>query len=253
MPTPPKQRIVPVSGNRFWVFPQIQGDSHQLHLALERLKPEVQRGDGFVFLGSQIGQGGGSLDVAEQLFSLQKRAHGPVVWLRGIQEELLNRLLTLHLAPNPALVLNWMEQEHAIGALLASLQVDMAPLRAAAAAGVAPLAAALADVRAKVHPLLAYLEACSRAAVSDNGRVLFVHGGVDPARPLSLQTDAFWWGHPDFFRLATHYTSFDQVYSTLVPEGVQQVKGPGRLAFDSGAGRGGLLQLHCVNLLTNQL
>ena len=70
--------------------------------------------------------------------------------------------------------------------------------------------------------------------------MLFVHGGVDPAAPIPAR---HFGEAPDFFRLTQPYADFKMVYSTLVPEGQDQVLGPGRLAADGGAGRGGLLHI----------
>ena len=248
-----KHRIARIGASRLWLFPQLRGDSAALDAGLSAVDADHKAGDAFVFLGSQIGEGRASLDVIRTLEGLQQRADGPVVWLRGVQEELLIRLLTLHLAPDPADVLAWMDREHRLGALLTSLGVDLHALTVSAQAGAAPLAVALKPVRAQLEPILPYLEACDRAAVSDNGQVLMVHGGVDPARPLSLQTDAFWWGHPDFFRMTGPFASFAMVYSTRTPAGQGRVEGPGRLAFDTGAGRGGLARPLCIQASGGQI
>ena len=62
-----------------------------------------------------------------RMLDFQASIDGPVIWLRGIQEELLERVLTLHLAPQPTEVLEWMDQHHAMARLLESL-VWMWPL-----------------------------------------------------------------------------------------------------------------------------
>ena len=107
--------------------------------------------------------------------------------------------------------------------------LDMAFIHDASQQGVAPLSRALGQIRGHLQSLPAfapYMAGCQRAAITENGAVLFVHGGVDPARPLSLQTDAFWWGHPDFFRLTQPYADFKNGLFHPCPRGAGSGFGP---------------------------
>lgn len=244
-------RVLPGDG-RFWVLAQVQGAAEPLAQALGYIAEAFEPRDKIILLGSQIGCGGGSLKVMEQLSQarLDLAGRGEIIWLRGIQEELLKRFYTLHMAPDPAGVLTWMIEAHQFDRLLSQFSCDVEEVMAIGQKGAAALARYTASVRDRVlgpSGAGAYFENCERAVATQTGQLLFVHGGLDPARPLSLQTDAFWWGHPDFFRMKEPYMGYARVISALVPDQAKRLEGPGRLCFDGGAGRGGELQVICLD------
>src|SRR3546814_16714501 len=49
------------------------------------------------------------------------------------------------------------------------------------------------------------LTALRRAAFTEGGELLFVHAGIDPHRPLTEQTDTFWWGSGYFGGMVDPY------------------------------------------------
>jgi len=239
-------------GHRFWAFAPARGELAPFLAALELCQAYWQPGDRAIFLGSQIGVGKDALAVMDALVRFRDwvEDRGHVLWLRGIQEELVERFATLHFAQDPVGVLDWMVAEHGFDHLLSQMGGQVDQVNIAAGQGAAELArhtGALCEQWRAQGQTSAYLDGCTRAVVTDPGGLLFVHGGVDPARTLSQQTDAFWWGHPDFFRLNSPYQGFAKVISALVPAGQQQVAGPGRLAFDGGCGLGGALSVLCFD------
>ena len=248
-----RRRIAVLPGEgRFWVLAQTQGAAEPLAAALAHTAQAYEPGDHMILLGSQIGCGGGSPQVMEQLAQAKQALTGrsEILWLRGIQEELLDRFFTLHLAPDPAGVLTWMFKTHRFDSLLEQFSCLPDDAISACHQGAANLARFAARVRNQIWALggaRAYFDACVRAVATRTGQILFVHGGLDPARPLSLQTDAFWWGHPDFFRMKQPYMGYACVVSALVPDQAVRLNGPGRFCFDGGAGRGGHLQLLCLD------
>ncbi len=240
------------SGGRFWVLAQVQGAADLLSAAFEHIIAAYQPGDKIILLGSQIGCGGRSAEVIYQLTQTKAAMADPdsLVWLRGVQEELFDRFYTLHMAPDPQGVLSWMFEAHGFDQLLEQFSCDPRQALGACLGGAGDMAQFAASVREQVWALSGaktYFERCARAVSTQTGQLLFVHGGLDPARPLSLQTDAFWWGHPDFFRMKEPYMGYARVISGVVPDQGHRVHGPGRFCFDGGAGRGGQLQLICVD------
>ena len=260
-----KSRIARLNeGFRFWAISPAHGRIEPLEQALDLLSDYYQPGDHIILLGSQIGQGGQSLRVMDTLNSFKHWLgdevagsiekglvnSSQVVWLRGIQEVLIDKFYTLHMAPSPADVLDWMVDTYQFDKLLDQLGCEINEAHEAIAAGAAPLAHFTNAFHHELHANVSnasYFSSCRRAALSKQGHLLFVHGGLDPARTLSMQTDAFWFGHPDYFRLSKPYQNFTQVISGLVPSGSTEVIGPGRFAFDGGCGRGGYLSLRCFS------
>jgi serine/threonine protein phosphatase 1 len=79
------------------------------------------------------------------------------------------------------------------------------------------------------------------AAISDDDRLLFVHAGIDPARPLAAQGDAFWWGPTDILDLAEPFAGFRRVVRGFDRERRGIVEREFAVSLDAGAGRGGQL------------
>src|SRR5260370_20415797 len=49
------------------------------------------------------------------------------------------------------------------------------------------------------------------AAMTQDGRLLFVHAGIDPARALQAQGDAFWWSAADILEFTAPFERFSRV------------------------------------------
>jgi serine/threonine protein phosphatase 1 len=74
---------------------------------------------------------------------------------------------------------------------------------------------------------------------------LFVHAGVDPARPLTAQGDAFWWTARDILDLAAPFGGFRRVVRGVDRQQRGFVERPFAVSLDGGAGRGGRLLAAC--------
>jgi serine/threonine protein phosphatase 1 len=86
-----------------------------------------------------------------------------------------------------------------------------------------------------------------RAAYTGNGTVLFVNGGIDPRRPLSQQSDAFWWGNRDFEALSQPYDGFDRIIRGAAPRHRGVVITDRTASIDGGCGFGGPLVAACFD------
>ena len=91
------------------------------------------------------------------------------------------------------------------------------------------------------------LSSIRRAAYTENGRVLFVHAGLDPNRPLSEQGDTLWWG-------SGYFTAIEQPYGevTMIARGYDRThKGLAMTqhttTVDAGCGFGGRLAAACFD------
>ena len=108
---------------------------------------------------------------------------------------MLQKLLQLQFAPNPGEVLAWMV-EAGIGPTVRAYGGDLRQGFAATRGGPRTITRWTSTLRDAVnaapgHTML--LSALRHAAFTEEGGLLFVHAGVDPARPLTAQGDAFWW------------------------------------------------------------
>ena len=79
------------------------------------------------------------------------------------------------------------------------------------------------------------------AAYSTDGRLIFVHTGLDGSRPLTGQTDTFWWGGSMFEAITERYYDCARIVrgASQGQTGLQEREFT--LSLDGGAGRGGHL------------
>lgn len=243
---------------RLWVIPAVHGMVHRLHSVADAIAARLEPGDALVFLGNLIGGavGGETSDVAPTLdlaLALRRRTLAlpgaracDVVFLRGAQEEMWTKLEQLHYAQGPREVLRWMLQR-GLGATIAAYGGDAAIGDGERAVRDGPMAIARWTTQLRqalrARPGHAqWLAAIRRAALSEDGRLIAVHQGLDTTKPLDLQGDAFWWGG------STPFEAIDAPY-----DGIERfIRGfdrnhpgvhdqPHTLTLDAGCGFGGPL------------
>ena len=56
-----------------------------------------------------------------------------------------------------------------------------------------------------------YLLNLKHAAFNSSKKILFVNRGVDISRPLSAQSDCFWWGYQNFSKIDAPYNTFNRI------------------------------------------
>ncbi len=242
-------------GERIWAVGAVHGEAARLARLHDRLRTEMVPGDRLVYLGGYLGYGTEVAATVEELL-LFRRAFiaqpgvepEDVVFLRGAQEEMWQKLLQLQFAAQPAEVLRWM-LERGIGPTIAAYGGTAAEGLAAAEDGVLALTRWTGVLRQAMRAIdghTALMSALRHAALSADGRLLFVHAGLDPACPLAAQRDHFWWGSPAFDALAAPYQGHELVVRGFSP------RGPATLSLtrpvttlDAGSGRGGSLIAAC--------
>src|SRR5262249_62047239 len=77
------------------------------------------------------------------------------------------------------------------------------------------------------------------AAITEDERLLFVHAGIDPYRPISGQGDAFWWAKADILELTEPFDGFRRVVRGFDRDRRGLVEREFGVSLDAGAGRGG--------------
>lgn len=232
------------------------------HAIAQRFRP----GDRLVYLGNMIGRGDRVIETIDRLLSFRCALLGvpgmlasDVVYLRGAQEEMWQKLLQLHFAPDPRHVLDWMLKQ-GLGPTLAAYGGTPEAGMAAARGGAVMLGRWTRELRQamQAHPGHdALFNALRRAAYTGNadgsdaatggeGGVLLVSAGLDPARPLGEQGDAFWWGGGGFSRLVSPYGAFNRVVRGFDPAQQGVSAGTVGVTLDGGCGFGG--HLVCAGL-----
>ncbi|MGQ9364815.1 hypothetical protein [Azospirillum sp. ST 5-10] len=241
---------------RIWAVAAVHAQVDRLAALHAAIAAEFRPGDRLVYLGNMIGWGEAALATLDELLAFRRSLLAmrglmaeDVVYLRGSQEEMWQKLLQLHFAPNPREVLDWMMRQ-GLAPVLAAYGGSAEQGVAAARGGNVALGRWTAALRAAMqdrpgHATL--FSALRRAAFTGSpeavepGGVLLVNAGIDPGRPFGHQGDSFWWGGSGFARIDGPYGGFARVVRGYDParQGVQA--GDFTATLDGGCGFGGPL------------
>ena len=235
---------------RIWAVAAIHGEAERLARLHDRIAARFAEGDRIVYLGNYIGHGAAIKATLDELLDFRRRIlarpHGfvcDVVFLRGTQEEIWQKLLQLQFAANPGEVLAWMVRagvEKTVRAYGGELRQGFAASRDGPRA-ITRWTSALRDAMNAAPGHTKLFAALRHAATTDDARLLFVHAGIDPTRPLSAQGDAFWWGETDIMDLAEPFAGFRKVIRGFDRQQRGLVESGFAVSLDAGAGRGGPL------------
>jgi serine/threonine protein phosphatase 1 len=241
-------------GGRIWAVGAVHGERDRLAALHGRIAQEIKPGDQLVYLGGYLGHGALVRETIDELL-LFRRAFiarpgvevDDVVYLRGAQEEMWQKLLQLQFAPNPAEVLRWMVDNGA-GTTISAYGGNLDEGLNCAREGTLSLTRWTGTLRQSMraydgHTTL--MSVLKHAAFTDDNTLLFTHAGLDPTRPLSAQLDAFWWGSAGFRQLESAYAGFRMVVCGADRRGGGVALGHYTAVLDAGCGRGGPLAAAC--------
>lgn len=272
---------------RLWVFGAIHGNYTGLCRLHDHLYDAFEPGDRLVYTGNMVGRGGATLQTLSEILSMRRSLlakHGvfaaDLVYLRGAQEEMWNKLLQLQFAPDPRNVLRWMldngiapvleayggsvtvaEQASREGAVQLTKWTGTLQEALRAQPGHRELLSALKRAALSRRPLKAKAEQTPppqhqgalalalEPSPSQAGREttlegpLCVSAGVDHRRPLAAQGDSFWWGTDRFDLLGAPVEGYHPIIRGFNPDGPSLSASPFAVTIDGGSGRGGKLLL----------
>ncbi|HWG81209.1 MAG TPA: hypothetical protein VN681_15615, partial [Stellaceae bacterium] len=157
------------------------------------------------------------------------------------------KLLQLQFAPNPREVLQWM-LDHGVGATLTAYGAELRQGQAAAREGALALTRWTTSLRAAVDARPGHrqlLTNVKRAALTEDGGLLFVHAGIDPGKPLDLQGDVLWWGGADILGLEAPFGQFRRVVRGYDRQRQGLRESRYAASLDGGSGLGGRLLAAC--------
>lgn len=243
---------------RVWAIGAINGDNARIAAVHDALFTVFRPGDRIVYLGNYLGAAEPTLRALDEVIAFRRVVLAipgvkveDIAYLRGINEELWQKLLQLQFCPNPAEVLDWMEPM-GIGQILnaygSSMQEARLYLRDRPL-GVTKWTNQLRAARRAASAHEAFSSVLKRAAFTREnsgapGPLLFVHAGIDARLPMSQQNDQFWWGHRGFDKLsADGFAPFRRIVRGYHPASPRVISQGAALTLDAGAGRGGVLLL----------
>ena len=212
---------------RIWTVSAIYGDREKLADIHEEIARNFKPGDRVVYFGNYTGgDADGSaahsavqtiddlLGFRKYLLAQEAVQCGDIVYLRGVQEEIWQKLLQLQFARDPSGVFEWMI-EHGIAQSLCDYGGNIEEARRVCREGILSLTKWTNSLRQNLrrHPGHSeFMAALRRAAfTTGNTPLLFVHAGIDPEKPLAQQQDSFWWKGKKFNDIRTAYDPFSYV------------------------------------------
>ena len=206
--------------SRLWAVGSIHSNLESFQSIKKFILTNFKQNDKLIFLGNVIGLGDFSketlssvLDLRFNLMSKFKLKPKEVVFLRGAQEEMFNKLLQLQIAPNPIEIINWLF-EHGVDSTLKSYGFSKDEVQNIASSGTVFISKWTSKLNKRILECPGHKEYFSNlkhAAYTSNKKILFVNRGVDISRPLSAQNDCFWWGYQNFSKIEEPYNSFSRI------------------------------------------
>jgi serine/threonine protein phosphatase 1 len=250
-----KEKFAQMRGaRRVWAVGAVHGEARRLARVHDLIGERFAQGDRLVYLGNYLGYGEDVSGTIDELLDFRRRVLGrpqgfacDVVYLRGAQEEMWQKLLQLQFAPNPPEILAWMVQA-GVEATILAYGGNLRQGFAAARDGPRTITRWTSSLRAAMNAAEGHstlFAALRHAAYTHESGLLFVHAGVDPRRSLTVQGDAFWWSTTDILELAAPFAQFVRVIRGFDRERRGVVEGRFGVSVDGGAGRGGRLQAAC--------
>jgi hypothetical protein len=244
-------------GRRVWAIAGIHGAAKRLVGLHDLVSERFQEQDRIVYLGNYVGNGDAVLATIDELLDFRRRVLGrrrgfacDVVFLRGAQEEMWQKILQLQFAPNPSEVLQWM-----VGAgMAATIQAYGGDLRQGLAAsrdGPRTITRWTGGLRSAMNAAPGHTALFSQlrhAAFTGESGLLFVNAALDPSRPLAAQGDAFWWGRDDILELKASFEGFSRVVRGVDRERRGVVEREFAISVDGGVDHGGPLIAICIGL-----
>lgn len=215
---------------RIWAISAIHGEIEKLTTLHDDIFPHIRPGDRLVYLGNYFGFGHHSAEVVDELLTFRRSVlaksgmmAGDIIYLRGSQEEMLQKLLQLQFAPNPGSILLWM-LGNGLMSTLYSYGVSPHDGIECCRQGVIGLARWTGSVREAIrkHPgheiFKTRLHRAAHTSPSLETPILFVNSGLRADRSMEEQGDSFWWANREFDRIEQPYSPFAKVIRGYDPD-----------------------------------
>jgi serine/threonine protein phosphatase 1 len=239
--------------SRIWAVSAIHAETDRLMDLHDQLFDRLRPGDRLVYLGNYMGHGRDACGTVDELLTFRRLMLAQpgarpedVIYLRGSQEEMWQKLLQLQFAPNPADVLRWM-LDNGLAATLRAYGISPHEGLAAAHEGVMALTRWTGRIREIVrrkpgHEIFSMqLRRAAHTAQTAECPLLFVHAGINPRRPLNDQGDSFWWAGHHFNNILLPYEPFQKVIRGFDPTHNGLHINCVTATIDGGCGFGGAL------------
>ncbi len=241
------------SPDRIWAVPAIHGNIEKLTTIHDAIFEHIKPRDRLVYLGNYTGYGDHSAECVDEILTFRRLVLSQpgmicsdIVYLRGSQEEMWQKLLQLPFAPDPTNVLLWM-LGNGLSNTLHSYGLCPHDGIEACRSGTMQLTKWTAGLRDAIrkHPghdiFGTRLMRAAHTATDQSYPMLFVHAGLNDKKPLKEQGDHLWWAGDQFQKIKTAYEPFQKVIRGYDPEHKGMHTNCVTATIDDGCGFGGKL------------
>ena len=235
---------------RIWAVGSVHSEVGRLSVLHDTILEQFRIRDRLVYLGNLVGRGAAIRETVDEtlrfrrvLLSLSGMVPDDIVFLRGQQEEMWQKLLQLQFAHDPLRVLDWMASQ-GVSATLAAYGGRLEEGRAAARDGAVVLTRWTNTLREGMRRFdghTSFFAALKRAAFTEPPGVLLVSAGLDTGQPLNTQGDQFWWGGGRFNEIADGYDGHRRIVRGFDPMGGGLTVADAIATIDGNCGRDGTL------------
>lgn len=218
---------------RIWTISSIYGDFARLYSIHNTIIDNLCAGDRVIYFGNYAGKLkdinrhcpimtiNQILQFRKAILSVAGVKPSDIVFLRGVQEELWQKLLQLQFAHNPSEIFEWIIANGAEQTLL-GYGGSVEDGRRAIREGTLGISRWTNYLRKNIRMCKGHTEFYSsikRAAFTQNDiAMLFVHSGIDISKPLISQGDNFWWKSQNFNNIDRPYGKFHYIIRGCDPK-----------------------------------
>lgn len=241
---------------RIWAVGSIHGEAVRLRALHDKLSALLEPHDRIVYLGNYLGYGPDVVGTVDELLSFRRAflARPPYtdvndfVLLRGSQEEMWQRVLQLQFAVDPIEVMTWMAARGLPATLQAYAGDDGAGIlgHRSGPLTIAQWTGSVRDAMQAAPGHVAFMSALKRAAYTADETLLFVNTGVDVERPVTDQSDGFWWAGRSFTTIERRYGQFTKIIRGFDPDHGGFTETEFTMTVDGGCGFDGPLLAVCI-------
>lgn len=250
----PDIRFSPLGApRRIWAVSAVHGETDRLCALHDGLMERVRPGDRIVYLGNYTGYGPRSREAVDEILTFRRlilsipgMMTGDLIYLRGAQEDMWQRLLQLQFSRNPVDTFLWMLGS-GMNNTLRNYGISPHDGIMAAREGVMSLTRWTGSIREILRRLPGhdlFMTQYRRAAYTHlDARypLLFVSAGIDTRLPLEDQGDTLWWSGETFNKMSDSYRPFEKVVRGYDPNHEGVYLNGVTASLDGGSGFGGPL------------
>ncbi len=241
---------------RIWAVGSIHGEADRLRALHQELTRFLQPDDRVVYLGNYLGYGPDIVGTVDELLSFRRAflARPPYsdindfVLLRGSQEEMWQRMLQLQFAVDPIEVMTWMAERGLPATLQAYAGDDGTGIfgHRSGPLTISKWTGSVRDAMQAAPGHFTLMSALKRAAYTADERLLFVNTGVDVERPVTEQSDVFWWAGRSFAVINDRYGKYAKIIRGFDPDHGGYAETEFTMTVDGSCGFDGTLLAVCI-------